>query len=188
MTETSSVIRPPLDQPASRDGVRNMRPPVMWAIRDCRFLNASEKALLWAVESRGVHYGTWETVAADAGMKRDAYYRWRQSLEAKGVLSVTTRPGRTTLHRVNAEWFDNPTLLASPNQLVEHNGKTHPAKQNKPSANAVMKEDHEGDPVRGPSKVTITRPRKSRLLRADELEWVEPAEWAMEDLLPWDRV
>lgn len=156
---------------------------VVWAIRDSRVLNASEKALLWAIESRGIHYGTWETVANDAGMKRDAYYKWRQSLEAKGVLSVTTRPGRTTLHRVNADWFDDPTIPDSPNELVGDSGPTRTAKPMDPAGIAVMKGDHEGDPERGPSKETISVPRTRRLIRADQIEWVEPEDWSMFDCI-----
>lgn len=191
MTTNAPAREPEAGRSALSDGTRTMRAPVMWAIRDCRLLNAQEKALLWAIESRGVHYGTWETVAADAGMKRDAYYNWRPRLVAKGVLSATTRPGRTTLHEVDAAWFDNPTLPGSANQLVGNTGNTHLANQNDPSGNAVMKEDHEGDPARGPSKVTIPHTRKGRLIHPSEIEWVEPEGWTLEDCAPlsaWDRV
>jgi hypothetical protein len=168
-----------------------VRLEVMWAIRDCRTLNAQEKALLWAIESRGIHYGTWETVAADAGMKKDAYYRWRGDLESKGVLSVTERPGRTTVHEVNADWFDNETLPGIRNEGVGNLQTTLPAIQNDLSGNAVMKDDYEGDPVRGPLKVTTLPLRTGRLLRAGDIPWDDSGEWTDQDCAPlnaWDRV
>src|SRR5262249_29713154 len=94
---------------------RAMRAEVLWAIRDCRTLNAREKSLLYAVETRGVHFGTWETVAADAGLGRDGFYSCRRRLEARGALMVTERPGRTTLHEVNADWISNETLAETRN-------------------------------------------------------------------------
>lgn len=77
-----------------------MRPEVMWLIRDSRELTAPEKALLWAVESRGVAHGTWETVANDAGVGRTAFYRLRKELAQRGALEVRERPGTTTTYRV----------------------------------------------------------------------------------------
>jgi hypothetical protein len=177
----------------------------MWDIRDCRTLNAQEKALLWAIESRGIHYGTWETVAADAGMKKDAYYRWRGSLEAKGVLSVTERPGTTTLHEVNADWFDKESLPGIPNEDVGKSGRTNPRKQNALSGHPVMEGDQEGHPVRGVLKIDIQEKEPSsslrtkrllragditRLVRAGDIPWDEPTEWTEQDCVPssaWDR-
>ncbi|WP_248581174.1 hypothetical protein [Nocardioides sp. InS609-2] len=163
---------------------------VIWAIRDCRTLNAQEKALLFAIESRGVHYGTWETVAADAGMKKDGYYRWRGELEAKGVLSVTERPGKTTVHQVNAAWFDNETLAGIQNEVSGKPGNTLPEIQNDPSGISVMKGIYEGDHVSGPLKATTLPLRNERLVRAGDIPWDEP-EWTEQDCAPlnaWDRV
>lgn len=164
---------------------------VIWAIRDCRTLNAQEKSLLWAIESRGIHYGTWETVAADAGMKKDAYYRWRRSLEAKGVLSVTERPGKTTVHEVNADWFVNETLPGKQNEGAGKLGRTLPRITNDPSGNAVMK-DNLRETVRSPLRRVTTLPfRTGRLVRAGEIPWDESIEWTDQDCAPltaWDRV
>lgn len=124
----------------------------MWAIRDSRALNAQEKALLWAVESRGIHYGSWETVASDAGMKRDAYYKWRKSLQDKGVLSVTERPGKTTVHEVDAEWFALDATAGNTNEPSGNLALTQTVETNNRSGNLVMKEDHEGDPRKGSPK------------------------------------
>lgn len=163
-----------------------VRLEVLWAIRDCRSLNAQEKALLWAIESRGVHYGTWETVAADAGMKRDAYYRWRGGLEDKGVLSVTERPGRTTVHEVNADWFADDTLPGFRNEGYGLPARTLTAFRNDPSRNPVIEGNYEGDPLRGHQKVTP-------LLRAGDIPYhfEDDFEWTERDSAPisaWDRV
>ena len=125
---------------------RAVRLEVLWSIRDCRTLCAQEKVLVWAIESRGVHYGTWETVAADAGMKRDAYYRWRGQLEAKGVLTVTERPGRTTVHEVNADWFtlDTPTGIRNEDNGIPEGTLTASRKDR--CGIPVMNGDHQGVP------------------------------------------
>lgn len=80
-----------------------MRNDVIWAIRDARGLTVEEKGILWAVESRGVAFGTVGTVAADCGMTVDRFYRRRKPLIAQGVLEATEQPGGTTKYRVNAE-------------------------------------------------------------------------------------
>jgi hypothetical protein len=168
---------------------RSVRLEVLWAIRDSRTLNAQEKALLWAVESRGVHYGTWQTVAADAGMKKDAYYKWRGRLEAKGVLQVTERPGRTTVHEVKAEWFNAETVPGIANEPSGNPGLTIPDLAKDLSGNLVMKVNHEGDPERGPQEVVTLR--SGRLIRAGDIPWDEPIEWLEQDCAPlsaWDRV
>lgn len=148
------------DGAARRIASRSVRLDVLWAIRDSRDLKAPEKALLWAVESRGVHYGTWRTVAADAGMKKDAYYAWRARLEAKGALRVTERPGRTTVHEVNAEWFGITGSAESHNGDSGKSEKTFRESAKDPSEISVMKENPQGDPLkgtpsRGPLKETL---------------------------------
>lgn len=146
-----------------------MRHEVLWAIRDSRALKAADKAFLYAVETRGTAYGTWETVAADAGMKRDAYYTTRRRLESYGVLSVTERPGRTTVHEVNADWFHHETLPEIPNDPSGLAAQGVTEIRNNPSGFSVMKEEQEGYPVRGTLK---------KLLRPSDLG----------PLTAWDRV
>lgn len=176
---------------------RQVNLEVVWAIRDSRSLNASEKSLLWAVESRGVHYGTWETVAADAGMKRDAYYRWRRGLEARGVLSVTERPGKTTLHEVNGEWFaktDRPEIANDPSGDTV---KTRAENRKHPSGHAVMEEDSKGDPCKGSQKNPMpTSPNRiegpiyMRLAKPQEMSTAEKhaiGELSTSQRAEWDK-
>jgi hypothetical protein len=147
-----------------------MRNEVVWAIRDSRALNAAEKAFLYAVETRGTAYGTWQTVAADAGMKRDAYYATRRRLAKSGALTVTERPGRTTVHEVNAAWFRCDTVTDSRNEpetppvtrvsKIPNDRSGNPVMRvseipNDPSGISAMKEELEGDPVRGLLKKPI---------------------------------
>lgn len=156
-----------------------MRVPVLWAIRDSRALSAPEKALLYAVETRGVHYGTWETVAADAGMKRDAYYRWRARLETRGVLSVTERPGRTTVHEVNADWFSLDTIPANAKDPSEEPAPTVTANKKDRSGDSATEGNYEGHHVSGDLS------RKKKLVRVGEpiyLRLVRPNE-----MNAWDR-
>lgn len=126
-----------------------------------------------------MHFGTWETVAADAGMRKDAYYRWRGSLEEKGVLSVTERPGTTTVHEVNADWFAKATIPENENDPSGKGGNALPGNENDPSGDAAMKGNHEGDPGRGLLRSTYPEVKRLgatiylRLVRAEEMSTTE---------------
>lgn len=91
-----------------------MRNEVMWKIRDNHTLPFAEKSFLWAVESRGVAHGTWRTVSKDAGMSKGTFYKTRDALVQKGMLSVLERPGTTTEYRVIAEGLHTPYEGSSP--------------------------------------------------------------------------
>lgn len=80
---------------------KDMSNQTMWNIRDARGLNANEKALLWAIESRGITFTAWQTTAEDAGMKKDVFYRTRAALIKKGLLKAGLRKDDTTVYRVN---------------------------------------------------------------------------------------
>ncbi|GAB3782955.1 hypothetical protein [Nocardioides pacificus] len=88
-----------------------MRVEAIFAIREARGLNGNQKSLLYTVESRGVSFAKWHTIAADAGLGRDAFYKAKGQLVASGLLVEQRRWNDTTNYRV-----DLPSLerLASP--------------------------------------------------------------------------
>lgn len=111
----------------------------MWMIRDARGLDASAKAILWAVESRGVTFSSAETLARDCGMTVKRFYRWRRSLADQGLLQVTERAGTTTEYRVDAaalgHWgssridqggLPKTTRGDSPDRLIEEEPQDDP--------------------------------------------------------------
>lgn len=95
----------------------DMRNEVIWAIREARTLGAEQKAILWAVESRGISHGAIENVAKDCGMTEERFRKYRKQLAEDGFLDITERPGRTTLHRVNADAVKALVPAASPTPL-----------------------------------------------------------------------
>ncbi len=74
-----------------------MRNEVVWAIRDARGLTADEKAVLWAVETRGTAFGVAETLAGDAGVSRATFFRRRDELVTRGLLSARKVYGQRQL-------------------------------------------------------------------------------------------
>jgi hypothetical protein len=103
-----------------------MRPEVIFAIRNARGLDANEKSILLVVESRGVAFGTAETIAADCGMGDNRFYKWRRRLIERGLLDATERVGTTTKYRVNstgvAELVPPPQSVGLPDTGSPHNG------------------------------------------------------------------
>ncbi|MCX6402192.1 MAG: hypothetical protein NTX33_19945 [Propionibacteriales bacterium] len=79
----------------------NLKIQTIFNIRDARDLCAEEKAILYAVATRGEAWGSWEKVAGDAGLSKGRFYKYRARLESIGVLLVEERPGTTTLCRVD---------------------------------------------------------------------------------------
>lgn len=116
-------------------------------IRDAQ-LPANVKALLWAVESRGCHYGRWQTLAADAGLSKNAYYRAKAKAEALGLLKVTRRYDASNVTTVNRQ-----ALEAVPRHSpIREDVFTDPGKPVPESVN--LRNTLEGAPLRAPSKTS----------------------------------
>jgi hypothetical protein len=82
-----------------------MRFMTMAHIRNARGLAPEEKAILYTVESRGEVFSSRDTLRADCGgMSKTRFYRYRNSLIAKGLLHAEVRrPRGTTVYRVDSD-------------------------------------------------------------------------------------
>ena len=90
-----------------REDTRNMRWEVIWDIRDARGLSHREKAFLWAVESRAMMRTEWEKAKDDMGMKKDMYYRTRESLHDKRLIRIVRNYNGTTCYVVDEKVLES---------------------------------------------------------------------------------
>jgi hypothetical protein len=136
-----------------------MRNQVMWAIRDARGLSANEKVFLFTVESRGSMRTTQVNAAKDMGLSRATYYRVRDSLIGRDLLTVRRNMDSSTEYLVNevslseTDVSHTETVVSHTETDVSHsdntkkniskNSKKNMKKNNSASAPVEPKEDEE---------------------------------------------
>lgn len=82
--------------------MRNTDFEVLTLIRDAN-IPGNVKLILYAVELRGEHFGKWSTLAADAGLRKDAYYSAKKKADDLGLLETVRRFNSSSVVTVNAE-------------------------------------------------------------------------------------
>lgn len=122
-------------------------------IRDARDLKASEKAILWAIASRGECWVSRETLADDAGMSLKTLKRTLSGLVDRGWVEVIPRPGRTNILRVTAR----PGVKMT-------RGQIDTPSQNDPPTRGQFDPPTRGqnDPPKETMKVTMKETKKNR--------------------------
>jgi hypothetical protein len=151
-----------------------MRNEAVWAIRDARGLNQDEKALLWAIESRGTAKVTWHKLADDAGMAKNRFYRTRTALIQKSLINVSRLYDSVSEYKVNLE------------ALAEWSNDSHSGNEVATDSHSGNKDSHSGneDSHYGETKKNIKKNTKKKVTSKKK----DSAGALVETSLPKDEV
>lgn len=105
----------------------------IWKIRDSRGLTVYEKVFLTTIASRGEAgmFCEWRRNSEDMSMKKDSYYKTRNSLKDKGLISAQTQSFGPTIYKINDDvliaWHSatqNDVLSDQKRDSVTQNGRS----------------------------------------------------------------
>lgn len=148
---------------------RSTRLEVIDLIRDAE-LPVQVKALLWAVESRGEHYGRCSTLAKDMGLGRNAYYRAKRKAEELGLLRVVRRYNSSNIVTVDVD-----ALRAVPRHSEA--GNHRPQYETPPSPKRVGARAQNGEPKALPEGAPLRSTLQGsteRRPRSGDAPWQRP--------------